>query len=132
MLPKVDKQEDQPERLFDVSFALVQYCSLQRIEQLVIRVGTTIAHLPRAYHSHELDSANAFNELFEEYHASGKITDSREGPVIPVESKQLRFKSATKVAVPGPHWIASFTALEIQPRIAWMTPVVTPKLPWRL
>jgi hypothetical protein len=42
VLSKVNKEEGQPERFFDICATLLEYGSLQGVEQLVTRVGTAV------------------------------------------------------------------------------------------
>ncbi len=69
VLPEVDKEEDQPKRFLDVTGALVEDCCFERVEKLILRVGSAGTDVSGRQHPDKLDAMNAFHDLLEQHSA---------------------------------------------------------------
>lgn len=74
----------------------------------------------------------ALQHLFDKGIAARSVTDSGKGMSLTIKGEQPRLQSSSKLAISGSQENAPSEAWATQPRIAWVTLLVTPKLPWRL
>jgi hypothetical protein len=62
----MNKQEDQPKSLFEITPPLVEYCGLQRVEKIIIGICTALRNWSGTDHFNKSDPMNALKQLLAE------------------------------------------------------------------
>jgi len=128
VLPEVHVQEEKPKCFFRVALPLVHDRCFQWVEQEVCRICSAGGDAALAQEGDELDSSDAFKNLFDERPSASSRFYSRQRAVFLCERSSRHFDAFAFGSVGRFHGVAPVTVREIQSRIALIAPFVTPKL----